>query len=337
MPGFSALYIEEQCRSLPRVQNILKKCEALPHIACERYGEVFNPKAQNFRLQKKRPALILAKKHQHFVLPAPSGYGFGNENSYYFSHLLNCPYDCRYCFLQGMYRSAYYVLFVNYEDFGKEIKETIQKCGEAPSYFYAGYDSDSLALEQYSQFAAYFVPFFKNVPQATLELRTKSAQIRSLLKHEAVKNVIIALSFSPERVSKQLEHRVPAFSKRIAAAKKLQDAGWSLALRFEPLIYHADFQADYEALFENIFSELDASKLHSVSTGLFRMPRTFFRNITKLYPDEALFASHYDTKQGLTSYPATIEAEMLKTCETALFNYIPKEIYYRCSSDCEPT
>ncbi|MBL4868368.1 MAG: hypothetical protein JKY67_18535, partial [Pseudomonadales bacterium] len=66
-------------------------------------------------------------------------------------------------------------------------------------------------IEETPQFAAYFVPFFKNVPQATLELRTKSAQIRSLLKHEAVKNVIIALSFSPERVSKQLEHRVPAF------------------------------------------------------------------------------------------------------------------------------
>ncbi len=337
MPAFSALYIEDQCRDFPRVQNILKKCAALPHISCERYGEVFNPKAQNFRFQKKRPALILAKKHQHFVLPAPAGYGFGNKNSYYFSHLLNCPYDCRYCFLQGMYRSAHYVLFVNYEDFAKEISETIEKCGDVPSYFYAGYDSDSLALEQYSQFADYFLPFFKNFPQAILELRTKSVQIRSLLKYKATKNVIIALSFSPEQVSKQLEHRVPTFSKRIAAAKKLQEAGWSLALRFEPLIHHKNYQTDYQQLFQRIFSILDADKLHSVSTGLFRMPQTFFRNIVKIYPDEALFAGHYDTQQGLATYPKGIETEMLKNCETALFDYIPKEIYYRCGTDCETT
>lgn len=337
MPAFSALYIEEQCRDLPLVQDILKKCADLPHIICERYGEVFNPKAQNFRLQKKRPGLILAKKHQNFVLPAPPGYGFGNKNSYYFSHLLNCPYDCRYCFLQGMYRSAHYVLFVNYEDFGKEIAETIKKCGDAPSYFYAGYDSDSLALEQYSQFAAYFLPFFKNFPQAYLELRTKSAQIRSLLKQKALPNVIIALSFSPERVSDQLEHRVPALSKRIAAAKKLQQAGWPLALRFEPLIHHKDYQADYRQLFQRIFSTLDANRLHSVSTGFFRMPQTFFRNIAKLYPDEPLFAAHYDTRHGMTAYTETLETTMRKHCEEALFDYIPKNIYYRCATDCENT
>jgi len=335
MPAFSALYIEKQCRNLPRVQDILKKCADIPHISCDRYGEVFNPKAQDFRVQKKQPGLILAKKHQNFVLPAPPGYGFGNKNSYYFSHLLNCPYDCRYCFLQGMYRSAHYVLFVNYEDFEKEIVETIEGCGGSSSYFYAGYDSDSLALEQYSGFVSYFLHLFKAFPQAYLELRTKSAQIRSLLKHEALSNVVIALSFSPEKVSKGLEHRVPAFSKRIAAAKKLQQAGWPIALRFEPLIFFKDYASEYQRLFEAIFRELDADKLHSVSMGLFRMPKTYFQNIVKHYPDEILFASHYETRQGVTSYPEALEVEILKNCENTLFNYISKKIYYRCALGCE--
>ncbi|MFQ5543382.1 MAG: radical SAM protein [Nitrospiria bacterium] len=330
MPPFSALYIENQCRDLARVRRIIDKCPDIPLISCTRYGEVFNPKAQNFRLQKKHSGLILAKKHQHFILPAPPGYGFGNKNSYYFSHMLNCPYDCRYCFLQGMYASAHYLLFVNFEDFEREIEQTIQACGSESCYFYSGYDSDSFALEQFSGFAKYFLPFFKRYPQACLELRTKSAQIRSLLQHQPIQNCVVAMSFSPENIAEHLEHRVPSLSKRIGAAQKLQQAGWKIALRFEPLIYQTDYEQHYQRLYQRLFEALNADQLHSVSIGFFRMPKTFFRNIAKLYPDERLYAGHYVEQDGMTSYPEEIEEEMISKCETALFQYIPRKIYYRC-------
>ena len=330
MPSFSALYIEDQCREFSLVETIIKKCPDIPLISCERYGEVFNRNAQNFRLQKRRPGLILAKKYQRFVLPAPPGYGFGDENSYYFSHLLNCPYDCRYCFLQGMYRSAHHVLFVNYDDFKKEIAQVIQNCGDHRSTFYSGYDCDSLAFESYSHFAEHFLPFFKDYPLAILELRTKSAQIQSLLRHEALPNVVVAMSFSTAPVSEELEHRVPPLAKRIAAAKKIQLAGWPLALRFEPLIAHEKSEQHYHELFRQLFGALDVNQLHSVSTGFFRMPQTYFKNILKHYPDEPLFAAHYETQNGLTSYPPALEEEMIQTCEKALFEYIPKQIYYHC-------
>jgi len=330
MPSFSALYIENQCRELPLVESIIKQCPNIPLISCERYGEVFNRNAQNFRLQKRRPGLILAKKHHRFVLPAPAGYGFGNQNSYYFSHLLNCPYDCRYCFLQGMYRSAHNVLFVNYDDFKAEIAEVIQNCGEEQSTFYSGYDCDSLAFESYSHFAEAFLPFFKDHPLATLELRTKSAQIQSLLRHEALPNVVVAMSFSTAPMSEQLEHRVPSLAKRITAAKKIQQAGWPLALRFEPLIAHVNSEQHYHELFRQLFDTLDVDQLHSVSTGVFRMPQAYFKNMLKHYPDEPLFALHYETQNGLTSYPQALEEKMIGSCEQALFEYIPKKIYYHC-------
>ena len=81
---------------------------------------------KNFRIQKQNPALILARKHDNFVLPAPQGFGL-DAQKLLFSHMYNCIYDCRYCFLQGMYSSANYVLFVNYEDFFKAISDTIDK------------------------------------------------------------------------------------------------------------------------------------------------------------------------------------------------------------------
>ncbi|MFQ5597594.1 MAG: radical SAM protein [Nitrospiria bacterium] len=333
MPPFSALYIEEQCRDLPRVRDIIRKCSGIPCISCGNYSEVFNPVAQNFRLQKSRPGLIVARKRQGFVLPAPPAYGFGNGHSYYFSHMLNCPYDCRYCFLQGMYRSAHYVLFVNYEDFEAELAGIISDLRGERCYFYSGYDCDSLAFESWSRFASHFLRFFEVYPQATLELRTKSTQVRTLLRWEALRNCIVAMSFTPENVAGALEHRTPSIDKRINTLNQLQRKGWPVALRFEPLIYHEDYRRHYQKLFRLIFNALNPDTLHSVSLGMFRMPETYFKNIVKRYPDEPLFADSYVQKDGVMSYSMEIEAEMIEVCETLLFEYIPKEIYYRCKKD----
>ena len=131
----SALYIEQAIANHPRTRAIQERFSGLPHIIIERYGEVFNRKAQNFRLQKRLPALILAAKHDNFVLPAPAAYGIGGRHNYYFSHMMNCIYDCRYCFLQGMYRSAHFVLFVNYEDFDAALTQQIAQHPGEDSYY----------------------------------------------------------------------------------------------------------------------------------------------------------------------------------------------------------
>ena len=104
------IYIEKEIKKHPRTLEILSKFRNVRTIAIDRYGEVFNRKNQNFRIQKKNPCLILAKKHKGFVLPAPEGFGIGSSKNYYFSHMYNCINDCSYCFLQGMYSSANFVL-----------------------------------------------------------------------------------------------------------------------------------------------------------------------------------------------------------------------------------
>lgn len=327
---FSAIYIEEELESNQRVEEILSRFPNVPHIKCERYGEVFNRKAQNFRLQKKAPSLILAKKYGNLVLPAPKGYGFDDNPSYYFSHMMNCIYDCRYCFLQGMYRSANAVLFVNYEDFESALDETINS-NDGPSVYYSGYDCDSLALEPISNFCEFFLPVFAKRPGAMLEIRTKSTQIRSLLDTPPLTNCVIAMSFTAHDASARWEHKVPSIAKRIEALSKLQQAGWKVAIRFEPIIIEEKLITSYQKLFVDIFTALDVSSLHSVSTGLFRMPADFYKNIVKLYPDEALFARTTEMKEGLISLRCEQEQAQLEAIERSLFGFISRQQYYRCA------
>ncbi|MFQ5744935.1 MAG: radical SAM protein, partial [Acidobacteriota bacterium] len=243
----SHIYVEAAVREHPRTVRILRRFSSATVVACERYGEVFNPRAQNFRLQKRRPALILAEKFDNHVLPAPPGYGIGGARNYYFSHMLNCVYDCRYCFLQGMYRSANYVLFVNFDDFKTAILETLKfGHGDRQTFFFSGYDCDSLAFEPISGFAEAFLPFFRRHPEAILELRTKSLQVQTLLESPPTANCVVAFSLTPDPVARALEHRAPPVRRRLATMKTLAERGWPLGLRFDPLIYHHEFRTNYD-------------------------------------------------------------------------------------------
>jgi spore photoproduct lyase len=325
------IYIEEAILQHPRVLDILARFPQARKITCGRYGEVFNPKAQNFRLQKQQPALILAEKYKNYALPAPLGYGIGAARNYYFSHMLNCLYDCRYCFLQGMYQSANYVLFVNYEDFQQDIR---QLCAESPDenlHFFSGYDCDSLALEPVTGFAEQFLPFFATLPNAWLELRTKSTQVRSLLNREPLPRCIVAFSLSPDQIAEKVEAKAPSVERRLDALVKLQEQDWQIGLRFDPLIYQSGYQRQYRELFERVFSRIDLNRLHSVSLGVFRLPENFFKKVYKLYPEEKLFAGPLVSQQGMVSYKQELEREMMHYCTEQILNYIPADKFFPCT------
>ncbi len=324
------IYIEEKILQHPRVTEIIKRFPQARTITCERYGEVFNPKAQNFRLQKQKPALILAEKYRHFTMPAPLGYGIGASKNYYFSHMLNCLYDCRYCFLQGMYQSANYVLFVNYEDFQTEIQQRSAETPNEPVHFFSGYDCDSLALEPVTGFAEHFLPVFKKIPNAWLELRTKSTQVRSLLNTEAFDRCVVAFSLNPEEIATKVEAKAPPLERRLEALCKVQAHGWQVGLRFDPIIYQTGYQQQYQRLFEQVFSQINLDQLHSVSLGVFRLPESYFKKVHKLYPEERLFVSPFDHQQGMVSYKKELEQEIMTYCSEQLLRYIPKSLFFPC-------
>ncbi len=327
------LYIEEAVLDHPRTARVLSRFPRARTVKIERYSEVFNRRTQNFRLQKRKPALILAAKHDGHVLPTPPGYGIGGTHNYYFSHMLNCIYDCRYCFLQGMYSSANYVLFVNFEDFFAAIDRVIQAHSGEPVYFFSGYDCDSLALESVSHFVREALPFFGTRPNAWLELRTKSIHLKPLFEAPALENCVVAFSLTPDAASRALEHKVPPLARRLELMGRLAKAGWPIGLRFDPLIHGEGWAEDYAQLFEQVFQAVPSSSVHSVSYGPLRFPRAMFRDIVKLYPEEPLFASPISTRGPMASYPPDTEAAMSAFCDSQLRQYVPQSRFFQCTPE----
>ena len=323
------IYIEEGAESYPKAKDILSRYPKANVISCKHYKDVFNPAGQSFRLQKKKPALILARQTGKLVHPIPPSYGVGGSNNYYFSHLLNCLYDCRYCFLQGMYPSAHYVLFVNFEDFEEEIRRTTE-FNNKPSWFFSGYDCDSLALESVTGFVAHFLPFFESLPNAWIELRTKSTATQVLQKMDPLSNAVVAFSFTPEEISQQIEHGVPPVSSRIKTMSLLAELGWKLGLRIDPLIECNDFELRYSKLFQSIFESVNPETIHSVSLGAFRMPQSFFKKIEKQYPQEPLLAGNFASQKGYIAYREKIEKMLKDLCLNDLLKWIEPEKIFTC-------
>lgn len=303
------IYFETAIKDNQLYHNIRQKFPQAQTIEIEKYSEVFNLKAQNFRIQKNNPALILAKKENNLVLKTPEGFGIGGSHNYYFSHLLNCPYDCRYCFLQGLYSSANYVLFVNYEDFHKKIKEIDEK-SKNDTYFFSGYDADSLAFDSITEFCDNFLCFFNSLKSSKLELRSKSTQIRSLLRHNNTKNIITAFSFTPAEISTEIEHGVPKFRKRLEAIEKLAKHGYQIGLRFDPLIYCENYEKYYSKMIADIFAILSKDEIHSISIGPMRFPEKIFKKIKKLYPNSKLLSSNLNKNADIISYDKEIEKKL---------------------------
>ena len=331
---FDLIYVEEEARDHPRTREILARLPKATVVPCDRYGEVFNPRAQDFRLQKRSSALILAQKHGNLILEAPTGYGFPGAANWYLSPSLNCVYDCRYCFLQGMYASAHVVVFVNHEDFARAIDAQVVRADTArdarPQWFFSGYDGDSLALEPLGRFTESILPTFERLPGAWLELRTKSAKIEVLESRAPLPNVVTAMSFTPQAAGDRWENGVPPVARRIETIERVGSRGWPLGLRLDPLLTFPGWREAYRTLIDQLFARLRPAWIHSVSVGAFRLPRDMHRAIRRLYPEEPLFSAGLADEDGVVSYEREARAEIETFVRRELEHHVPASVIVSC-------
>ena len=126
----NTVYVENDIKNNTNTLNILERIEFNEIIYCNKHGSLLTQRIKILEFKNYNQSLILQKSIKILFLKVlkPSQLVLKN---YYFSHMLNCLYDCSYCFLQGMFYSANYLIYVNYEDFyeiEKHISKNINTC-----------------------------------------------------------------------------------------------------------------------------------------------------------------------------------------------------------------
>ena len=129
---FAHIYVEERALGYPLTERILAKLPDAHVIKIRHYKDVFDRKRQDAPSQKEHQALIIAVRDGNRIFKgAPVCQSMGQKNFYYASSMMNCPFDCEYCYLKGMYPSSNMVVFVNLEDYGSDVEEKLK---EGPMY-----------------------------------------------------------------------------------------------------------------------------------------------------------------------------------------------------------
>lgn len=283
---FSHLYVEEQVLEHPQSLKIIEKFSSSKVIVIKHYKDVFNRVNQDFDAQSESKNLILAKKERGFLHKGSYfSDSFDHENFYYSSSLLGCLYDCEYCYLQGLYQSANSVLFVNIEDFFKEVEPLLDK----KTLIAISYDTDTLALESLLNLSSKWIDFAKDKPNLNLEIRTKSANFKALKGVEVNKNVVLAWSVSPQNIIDLYENKTPSLKQRLKAIKDAIDKGWRVRVSIDPIIITQNYKNLYIELVKELFESVDASKLYSMTIGSFRMSKDHLKTLKKLQRSDLAF------------------------------------------------
>ena len=338
-PPFSHIYVEKELLGGEEVQAILKKFPKAKCIPIRHYKDLFNRRKQNRALQEKSRKLILAKKEGQRIYPgAPVCQSFSESSFYYASLLMNCPFHCEYCYLQGMYPSANLVLFLNLEDYFSDCQRLIKEKGSL--YLCISYDTDLLALEELYPFVERFARFLEKEPNLRIEVRTKAggeSLFRRLLKmqlsEEVKKRLIFAFTLSPEKIVSEAEHGTAGLKGRLRAIKMAMEEGFTLRLCFDPMLYHADWESLYTALLEKVFREIPMEKLYDVSVGSFRISESYLKSMTKSCGDSPYTSFPYENTDGYYHYPKELLLKMEGFLEQRLLEKLPKEKIFRWTEE----
>ena len=334
-PPFSHIYIEEALLGGEEAEAILRKFPKAKCIPIRHYKDLFNRRKQNRALQEKSRKLILAKKEGQRIYPgAPVCQSFSESAFYYASLLMNCPFHCEYCYLQGMYPSANLVLFLNVEDYFSDCQRLIQEKGSL--YLCISYDTDLLALEELYPFVERFARFLEKEPNLRIEVRTKAggeSLFRRLLKmqlsEDAKKRLIFAFTLSPEKIVSEAEHGTAGLKGRLKAIKMAVEEGFTLRLCFDPMLYHADWERLYTKLLETVFREIPMEKLYDVSVGSFRISESYLKAMTKACGASPYTSFPYENTDGYYHYPKELLLKMEGFLEQKLLEKLPKEKIFR--------
>jgi spore photoproduct lyase len=252
---------------------------------------------------------------------------------YVINGITNCPMDCSYCVLQGYLNNPFLTLHTNWDDLLQEIDAFFSTDCQSLFRLGTGELSDSLALESVFPLSQFLIPFFSEKRNGVLELKTKSANVCSLLDLDHRGKTVVSWSLNPPEMIEGEEKGTAPLKDRIDAARKCQESGYPLGFHFDPIIYHEGWERGYGEAILQLFKQIDPGRVVWISLGGFRYPPMLKAISEERFPRTNIFLGElFPGRDGKFRYLEEIRVEMyqkmagwLKDVDPGLFVYLCME------------
>ena len=327
LSNFSHIYVETDAVGYPITDLVLEKFKKSEIIYIEHYKDIFNRSGQDFQSQKASMKLILSKKKKQFLYPVSEMIQEHTTPHYFYTTpMVNCLYNCDYCFLQGMYQSGNLVVYVNDEDFMKEIDKQLNRLKHSSNQMYVSisYNTDLMAMERIIPLTSRWIHYASERDNLNMEIRTKSAILQPFKTIEPSNNVILSWTLSPEKICEGYEKNAPPLKSRLTAVKTAIKNGWRVRLCFDPIIIIDNYKEIYGKFINEVFNDIDSSKLDDVTIGVFRMNKDYFNRIRRREPKSDIFFQNYITEDNTVMPEHRLRTDAVNFIEKNLSEFIPK-------------
>ena len=127
----------------------------------------------------------------------------------------NCPFECTYCILQAFLNKPLITVHANLEDMLKQVQQLTSSKPDTLFRIGTGEHSDSLALDKTLGINQHVIKFFCcPLPNALLELKTKSNHVEHLLELPHGGKTVISWSVNPQAIIKKEELKTATLDER---------------------------------------------------------------------------------------------------------------------------
>lgn len=121
-----------------------------------------------------------------------------------------------------------------------------------------------------------------------LELKTKTDEIDNLLAVDPRGRTLVSWTLSPPRVFEASERRTAPPAARIAAARRVMDAGYRLGFHLDPVIAYPGAEREYLALLDDLFDAIPPARISFISLGGLRMTPALRAAARRRHPDDPM-------------------------------------------------
>jgi spore photoproduct lyase len=296
------------------------------------------PEYSNYHpIEKGKKWLFFTKNIGGLLKPCPCTPQYISCNYFVLNPVLNCNFDCAYCFLQLYLNNPIITVNTNFEDFDREVSSFKNSYPGKFLRIGSGQWSDSLSMDGFLNISPRLIKKIAAIPGTILELKTKSNKIESILDYpESPNNVVISWSVNPDKIIKGQEYKTSTLSERINAAKKCQDKGYLIGLHFDPLIHYPGWEEDYSNLIKYIFENLEKERIIWISLGSLRFAPKLKPIIQSRFPKNSLITGELiPGKDEKLRYFKKIRIWLYKFIFNEIIRYDKDAFIYLCMENKE--
>ncbi|MBG55682.1 MAG: radical SAM protein [Deltaproteobacteria bacterium] len=243
----------------------------------------------------------------------------------------NCPFECTYCILQAFLNKPVITVHANLEDILKQVWQITSAQPETLFRIGTGEHSDSLALDKTFGINQHVIKFFSNIPNALLELKTKSNHVEHLLELPHGGKTVISWSVNPQEIIKKEEHKTATLDERLKAAKMASDAGYKVAFHFDPMIDYPDWEKGYQRLVEQIVDNVSSDRIAWISFGTLRYISSLKSIVDERFPNSRVFLGEFiPGVDGKMRYLKKIRQRLYRNVQNKVEKLAPDVPTYLC-------